>query len=308
MLTEEKMSQEEFANFPLQDPLAPADKIDSNTAETRANDAVDSTNIESSIVESVASTPVAVAAELIVPDDLAGAQRIIDWSKHTLNGKSFVFGPRNSSIPPQAIWKNLFFCDVFADVYNFKKSAEVSVESGNPFTNLKFSLYCAKTSIEYYLHNIPEVVEQSALKIHSDKMRTTLKSCVSILADACHLISILPITANDCVKLYEFLEILMSRLKSLRKGYSLLVPCGWISKGNGDKGHEETIVCLLLVSRTNDSHEKDFSVSIINTSGTDGGLMYHPQSVDIESGATIYNLSATLSNVANNKILNSAFW
>ena len=212
----------------------------------------------------------------------------------------------------------MFFSDVFADVYNFRKSVKInsSPESNEEgysvlypaFANLKNSFYCTKTSIEYYLHNIPEVLEPPELKMHSDKLRTTLKSSVSMLTDACNLVGLFPVASNDSLKLYEFLEILMSRLKALRKGYSMIVPCGWITNDSGEKGRDEAVVCLILVSRTNDSHEKDYSVSIINTSGDSGGLMYHPQSVDTESGATLFNLSATLSNVRNDKILNSAFW
>ena len=63
---------------------------------------------------------------------------------------------------------------------------------------------------------------------------------------------------------------------------------------------------LVLVTKTRDNTDANYSVCIINTV-EEKGLKYHASAVDPD-GAPMRNMAFEMNNIPNDKILNTSFW
>lgn len=124
-----------------------------------------------------------------------------------------------------------------------------------------------------------------------------------------------PINAQDHQKFADFLTRFMPRVKHLRQGELVVSPCVWSSASTvvedegGTKGLSHNFHgVIILVYRTTEGTEEDFSLTIVNTSTENKGLEYHAIEVDNADGSTLFNVAFELVNIPNARIQNTAFW
>jgi hypothetical protein len=215
-------------------------------------------------------------------------------SKVGLSGRSYVFPPTAEN-PSNPIWNLSCFLDLFADPYRDQlESADRSAFQGSAFSRIK-------NSIEY-LVECCRFIDVSS-EIDDEEIRRTFSRAVNMLKDTLDTMRLIPNHKDDNVRFYTFLVSFMMRVKSLRYGEFLLVPCSWTT----EKETENAI--FLLLRKDTENTGANYSVTIINMSNNfDSGIEYHPPAVNTVHGTPLRKVSLDLRNVPDDRIQNTAFW
>jgi hypothetical protein len=107
---------------------------------------------------------------------------------------------------------------------------------------------------------------------------------------------------KDSTRFFNFLTSLVTRIRNLANHETTMFPATWLT------GQEE-IECgvMLLVTKTAELPQEEFTVCIVNTS-LDNGLNYHPSGVNNTDGKPTKNIALELCNIPGERVGNAAFW
>ena len=200
------------------------------------------------------------------------------------------------------IWTQPFFNDLFTGALIKRVVSKSNEPILSRLANAFHAVRLAITQVKGLSRRDSEIAEVLSL----------VSSAFKEARDVCNEI---PINAQDHQKFVEFLMRFMSRVKHLRQGELVVSPCVWSAtsfvreEDNGEKAlvHQYHGV-IILVYRTSEGTEEDFSLTVVNTSKDNKGLDYHAMEIDDADGSTLYNLAFELVNIPNVRIQNTAFW
>ena len=213
-----------------------------------------------------------------------------------LSGDNFAFQPLPDSDEKAApTWYQPWFLDFFAAGY---KRKIIDVDS-DPYIK-KPAATRARQSITS-MRTILERAKLEGVYFDDPAMAEVNSHILQVFSEACELTEQLPAHTNDPVRFFSFLTFLMMRIKAMREGGIVMVPTSFICEDNTEHG------LLVLITKTRDSTDANYSVCIINTV-EEKGLKYHASSVDPSDGAPMRNLAFEMNNIPNDKILNTSFW
>jgi hypothetical protein len=201
------------------------------------------------------------------------------------------------------IWKQPFFHDLFTGAIIKRTETKSDIP---PLTRLANAFHAVRLAIG----------QIKGLARRDNEISELLSLVSSSFKEARDVCNEIPVNANDHQKFSDFLARFMSRIKHLRQGEITISPCIWSvssttvdePEGGGKKLVHEYHGVVLLVYRTNESGNEDFSVTVVNTGKDNGGLCYHAAEVDSADGSLLYNLAFELVNIPNSRVQNTAFW
>lgn len=256
--------------------------------------AVSKASLFSTIMGQTKSYKAADANVYIPPQERKEKTIPATCTKAGLAGYKYVFThpiDEKSQVP---VWKLPLYIDLFADGYKSHYEKLDVYESTPVIVRIRTTLE-AMLEVTKYVDLSVDAATESIRRVQ-DKVVYAIRDCI----DICRMI---PHHAEDMVRLYTFLVTFSMRVKSLRTGDFLLIPCAWTSE-NGS----ENAVFLLLMKEV-DANFGGYAVSIINASDyPDSGLEYHIPHVNSVSGMPQRKLYFNLRNVPDERIQNTAFW
>ena len=85
-------------------------------------------------------------------------------------------------------------------------------------------MHAVKMSLNYYTNHLEKINRAAdANSDQNDLLKSAAHQALGVFTEGCIIIDKFPLTA-DPVRIYEFLEFFMMRIKSLRKGNCVMVP------------------------------------------------------------------------------------
>ena len=204
------------------------------------------------------------------------------------------------------IWTQPFFHDLFTSV--IIKRMERRLDQP-PLTRMANAFHAVRMAIN----------QVKGLSRRDNDISDVLSLVSSAFKEASDVCKDIPIDTNDHQKFTDFLASFMSRVKHLRQGEIVISPCVWstsstiVTTTNEDGTPLKKTVydyhgVIVLIYRTAEGTEEDFSLTVVNTSKVNGGLDYHAVEVDNSDGALLYNLAFELVSIPATRIQNTAFW
>lgn len=204
------------------------------------------------------------------------------------------------------IWTQPFFHDLFTSVIikRVEKSFDIP-----PLTRLSNAFHSVRLAIS----------QVKTLARRDDEISEVLSMVSSAFKEASDVCKEVPIDSNDAQKFADFLAMFMSRIKHLRHGEITISPCVWstlssvvVTQGEDGAVSKKVVYqyhgVIILVYRTSEGTDEDFSLTVVNASKENGGLDYHAVEIDNADGSVMYNLAFELVNIPNQRIQNTAFW
>ena len=200
------------------------------------------------------------------------------------------------------IWTQPFFSDLFTSSLikrvEDSSSQPVMARLGDAFQAVRLA-----------------IAQVKGLSRRDGEIADVLSLVSSAFKEARDVCNEIPINAQDHQKFAEFLARFMPRVKHLRQGELVVSPCVWssasavVEEDGGTKGLSHNFHgVIILVYRTTEGTEEDFSLTIVNTSKENRGLDDRAVEVNNADGATMFNLAFELVNIPNARIQNTAFW
>jgi hypothetical protein len=258
--------------------------------------------------------------DLLSVDSAPSAQNVFKGSLHSRSqvaGDSMVRGRDRQTFSlneegedhKAGIWSQPFFHDLFTTAM-IKRSEGNKQETTPPLIRMANAFH----SVRLAINQVKNVARRDN---DISEVLSLVSSSFKEAGDVCKEI---PIHCNDPQKFADFLARFMSRVKHLRRGEITISPCVWntstavvVTQKEEDGSVSKTTIqeyhgVIILVYRTGESGEEDFSLTVVNTSKENGGLDYHAPEVDSADGSILYNVAFELVGIPNSRIQNTAFW
>ncbi len=209
---------------------------------------------------------------------------------------TFSFTPDDGLTSDIALWKQFVFTDFFCDLYpeyTSRKKEEMGVKPA--IARMKRSMMMVKNALE----------KSREFKHKAEELTAVYNLALAVFQEGIEMCDSYATHNLDANRMFVFLVRYMERVKSMRVGDILAVPCAWEIDSTSKVQH----AALMVVRRDGEDSEADFSLTIINTGiGKERGLDYHAFSLDLADASMLRNLCFELKEIDNMKIGNTAFW
>lgn len=199
----------------------------------------------------------------------------------------------------KATWRRYLFLDLFADYYVHQIASPTGNIKGSPalsrvLGSLKFIKQALSTMS---LSMFPPATQEGVVS-------SVLVKANSALSESIDLSSKISARSADPTKLFSFLATFTSRIRRLPVGEFLLFPVMWQSAVVTGPGEHAIFILMRRVAKDTDM---DYSVTVINTSQSDG-LSYHPMNADSSDASIKFNMTFTIPQVDTSRAASTTFW
>lgn len=206
-------------------------------------------------------------------------------------------------------WTQHAFFDLFIGEKKSRYLARNVDSDMHPIHQLRNSMHFVHAAISSQLELFQAISVQN--------LPSFATNALSALYEACNLLDRYPLSPDPTAVLL-FLDYFIPRMRALRLHEFLFFPCTWYTSLDfpsplGFKflfrtSEGKVFAILLVIMKTSEGTDANYSVAAVNTQENSGGLDFHAVRIDADSGEALRNLSLEINFINNEKILNAPFW